>query len=118
MADLDEIGLLFDFYGLLLTRNQRRCIEMYYSDDMSLTEIADELGVSRQGAYDTIRRGRNLLEHYESKLRLVRRFINIKKQLGEIDAGLTEIGAAASNVDIEKQIDVLRKKVADIVGEL
>lgn len=67
-------SLLLDFYGTLLTERQRYCIELHHEDDMSLGEIAEELGVSRQAVYDNLNRGKQLLETYETKLHLVAQY--------------------------------------------
>lgn len=66
--------MLLDFYGELLTDKQRSCFSMHYNEDLSLTEIADILGISRQGAYDLITRAENALSETEERLGLVARF--------------------------------------------
>ncbi|GEK04893.1 putative DNA-binding protein [Schleiferilactobacillus harbinensis] len=68
---------LFDFYGDLLTAKQRRYIELYYADDLSLGEIAEEFSVSRQAVYDNIRRTGKLLEEYEAKLHLLAQYTGL-----------------------------------------
>lgn len=68
-----RIGLLFDFYGALLTEKQQRCLEMHYLNDLSLAEIAEQFAVSRQAIYDILRRAELTLEEYEQKLGLVQR---------------------------------------------
>ena len=64
---------LYDIYGGLLTERQQKYIEMHFCNDLSLSEIADEYGVSRQAIYDLLRRTEQILEKYESKLRLLQR---------------------------------------------
>ena len=54
---LGEIALLIDFYSALLTPRQRQITEMYYQDDMSLSEISEELGITRQGVHEALRKG-------------------------------------------------------------
>jgi len=73
---LMRIGMLYDFYGALLTDKQRTYLEMHYLNDLSLSEIADETGVSRQAVHDILRRAENLLEDYERDLKLVERYQN------------------------------------------
>ena len=63
--DIYEISMLLDFYGQLLTDNQYMCMDMYYNQDLSLSEIADEIEISRQGVHDFIKRGRAILADYE-----------------------------------------------------
>lgn len=64
---------LYDIYGGLLTDRQQKCMEMHFYNDLSLSEIADEYSVSRQAIYDLLRRAEQILEKYESRLRLFAR---------------------------------------------
>ncbi len=66
-----RIILLFDFYGALLTKKQQLTLEMHYLNDLSLTEISDELGVTRQAVHDILKRAEQLLTEYEEKLKFV-----------------------------------------------
>lgn len=84
MEKIFEQVLLYDFYGELLTEHQRSIYEDAVYNDMSLGEIAEERGISRQGVHDLIRRCDKILQEYESKLHLVERFAKAKKQVGEI----------------------------------
>ncbi|WZL74816.1 putative DNA-binding protein [Clostridiaceae bacterium 35-E11] len=79
-----QMNLLYDFYGQLLTPKQQEVLQLYYSHDLSLGEIAEQLGVSRQAVYDTIKRTEKLLYAYEKKLGLVCKFITTKNQIQEI----------------------------------
>lgn len=65
-----RVNFLFDFYQSLLTDKQRLYMQLYYLDDLSLGEIAEEYGVSRQAVYDNVRRTETMLEEYEKKLNL------------------------------------------------
>ena len=67
-------ALLYDFYGELLTEHQKRVYEDVVLNDMSLSEIAEELGISRQGVHDMVKRCTKTLEGYESKLHLIEKF--------------------------------------------
>lgn len=66
-----EIGILFDFYKELLTEKQREAVNLYYNEDYSLGEISENLKISRQGVYDTLKRAEKILQDYEKKLNLV-----------------------------------------------
>ncbi len=66
-----EIGLLFEQYKELLTDKQREIVSLYYEEDHSLGEISENLSVSRQGVYDTLKRSEKILKDYENKLKLV-----------------------------------------------
>ena len=74
-------SLLLDFYGELLTDKQRECCELHFNEDLSLTEIAESCGISRQGVWDNIRRGVAALEEIEEKTGLIRRFSETQKGL-------------------------------------
>ncbi len=73
------ITVLLDFYGELLTAKQADALRLYYDEDCSLSEIADDMGISRQGARDFIKRGEQQLFEFEEKLGLARRFEEITK---------------------------------------
>ena len=79
-------ALLYDFYGELLTEHQKQIYEDVVLNDYSLSEIAQERGISRQGVHDLIRRCNNILEEYERKLRLLERFLQVKQLAGQIDS--------------------------------
>ena len=86
MEKIVEQGLLYDFYGELLTEHQKQIYEAAVYDDMSLTEIADEHGISKQGVHDLIKRCTRTLQEYEDKLHMIRRFDAIKKKAEELKA--------------------------------
>ena len=84
MDDILARALLYDFYGELLTERQRKVYQAAVFDDLSLSEIAEEEGISRQGVHDMIRRCAKALSEYEEKLGLVARFEETRKLVGEI----------------------------------
>ena len=84
MEKIVEQGLLYDFYGELLTEHQRHVYEDVVFNDMSLSEIAEEQGISRQGVHDLVRRCDRILAGYEEKLGLVEKFNRTKKMVAEI----------------------------------
>lgn len=85
MDKIVERGMLYDFYGELLTDHQKQVYGALVCDDMSLSEIADEYGITRQAAHDLIKRCDKLLNNYEAKLRLVEKFQHIKAEVEEIE---------------------------------
>ena len=78
-------SLLLDFYGELLTDKQRACCELHFNEDLSLAEIAEQVGVSRQGVWDNIRRAEAALEEIEEKTGLIHRFSETQKGLERLD---------------------------------
>ena len=82
--DRAELMLLYDYYGDLLTERQRECFELRYDQDLSLGEIGQELGISRQGVHDNLARTEALLENMENKTGCVRRDRDCRKAADRI----------------------------------
>lgn len=95
--ELVSVTLLLDFYGELLTDRQGEVLAMHYNDDLSLAEIAQELGISRQAAHDAIQTGKTLLHRYEEKLRLVERFSRQRELVREAKALIGEAMVSHDN---------------------
>ena len=91
MAKDLNITILLDVYGQLLTEKQRFAIDMYYNEDLSLAEIAEEIDISRQGVRESIKQGEKHLLEYEEQLGVVKRFKNISAQLEELDTLLEKV---------------------------
>ena len=94
-----EIGLLFEQYKELLTDKQREMVSLYYEEDYSLGEISENLGVSRQGVYDTLKRSEKILREYESKLHLVSKAKNQEKFLKSIGEKIIDIKENGEVID-------------------
>ncbi|MBF0780256.1 MULTISPECIES: putative DNA-binding protein [unclassified Granulicatella] len=77
---------LYDFYGNLLTDKQKDYLELYYEQDLSLTEISQELAVSRQAVYDNIKRSEAILLTYEKTLQLVEQFQSRQKAIEQLES--------------------------------
>lgn len=90
MEKIVEQGLLYDFYGELLTAHQRQIYEDVVFNDMSLSEIAEEQGISRQGVHDLIRRCDKALADYEKKLHLLEKFTRVKETVEQIERASSE----------------------------
>ena len=108
MEKIVEKTLLYDFYGELLTARQKEIYEEVVFNDMSLSEAAEEYGVSRQGIHDMIRRTDKILEGYEEKLRMVTHFEALKKLVKDIQ---TEAGGSC---DREKILSLSEKILTEI----
>ena len=85
MAKNLEISLLLDFYGDVLTEKQRDVMEQYYNDDLSLAEIADNFGITRQGARDAIKHGETALRELEEKVGFAARYRRVQQTLEELE---------------------------------
>lgn len=87
-GDIEKLelrGMLYDFYGKLLTPHQKKIYEDAIVNDLSLSEIANEQGISRQGVHDIIKRCDKALAEYEEKLHLVEKFARIKHMISQIN---------------------------------
>ena len=78
-------SLLYDFYGELLTEHQKSIYEEVIFNDYSISEVAKDEGISRQGVHDLIKRCNKILEEYEGKLHLVEKFLHIKEKVDKIN---------------------------------
>ena len=88
-------SMLLDFYGELLTEKQRECYDLHVNEDLSLSEIAEQSGVSRQGVWDNIRRAEASLKEMEEKTGLIRRFTETRSGLERLRGQLEALAAAA-----------------------
>lgn len=79
--DVGYVSLLFDFYGALLGKHQQEVMSAYHEDDLSLAEIADNMGMTRQGVHYTLKKAEHMLREYEDKLGMVRRYTDNQKKL-------------------------------------
>ncbi len=104
MEKIVEQGLLYDFYGELLTEHQKKIYEDVVYNDLSITEIARENGVSRQGIHDLVKRCDHALQEYEDKLHLVERFVSIRDCVRRLEA-LTENEQVTREVLIQEVKD-------------
>ncbi|MEA5152187.1 MAG: YlxM family DNA-binding protein [Oscillospiraceae bacterium] len=84
-------SMLLDFYGALLTEKQRECFDLHFNEDLSLSEIAEQSGISRQGVWDNIRRADAALKDIEAKTGLIGRFSETQDALERLRAKLEEI---------------------------
>ena len=106
MAKDLNVTILLDVYGQLLTEKQRFAIDMYYNEDLSLAEIAEEIDISRQGVRESIKQGEKHLLEYEEQLGVVRRFRNISAQLEKLNSLLDTLDFEGKDkiAEISKEI--------------
>ena len=105
--------MLLDFYGELLTEKQRECFDLHYNEDLSLSEIAEQLGISRQGVWDNIRRAESAMEGVEEKTGLLSRFEENRAALTALLRTLTELTGST-----EGRARELARQAADTVRTL
>lgn len=109
-----EQALLYDFYGELLNSHQKEIYEQFILEDLSLSEIAADAGISRQGVHDLVKRCQKTLEGYEQRLHLVEKFLNIKKNVEEIKEALSEY---EENRQSPEEMAATIRKISDLIIE-
>ena len=108
--------MLFDFYGELLTEHQKQVYEDAVYNDLSLSEIAETYGISRQGVHDLIKRCDKLLQGYEDKLHLIERFGKAKETVRLIQT-MTEISGEGAEV-LRKRLEDIRLLAGNLLQEI
>lgn len=109
-----ELSLLYDFYGELIKENQKQIVEDYILNDLSLSEIATDAGMSRQGVYDIVKRCSKQLMDYEEKLQLTNKYNKTREKVNQIiriSNGILESGEIS-------QIDKIKELSSSIINEL
>lgn len=103
---------LYDFYGALLTEKQQQCLHLHLYDDFSLSEIGEELGISRQAVYDNIHRAEKAMKSYDKKLGLVARYQLERDELQAIDCSIAGLRTAENGA----AVDSIRAQLAPLLG--
>ncbi len=111
MAKDFNISILMDFYGQLLSERQTDMMNMYYNHDLSLSEIAEEMEISRQGVRDAIKRGEKQLSEFEEKLGLVKRFSDMTAQIAEMNRIINRL---KDTEEVERLKEISRKLSEEI----
>lgn len=109
-----KVTMLYDFYGALLTERQRRCLELHYLDDWSLAEVAEEFAVSRQAVHDILKRSVQVMEDFESKLKLVENY-EVQQQLLQEISALVHKAKKESNAK-SVTLDEIEEKVQELLS--
>lgn len=111
------VNLLYDFYGRLLTKRQSQVMMLYYEENLSLSEIADEFGISRQGVHDALRNGEKSLRDYEEKLGFVKKFEETAESVARIDGIINRL-AENENLPPEVKKELLEvRNIIDSINE-
>lgn len=102
-------AMLLDFYGELLTEKQRLCFDLHYNEDLSLSEIAEQCGISRQGVWESIRRAESAMEDIEEKTGLIRHFEENRTALEKIREDMKTIAAITGGLAHEAAIHAVEE---------
>lgn len=112
MEKIVEQALLYDFYGELLTEHQRRIYEDVVLNDYSYSEVAEVLGISRQGVHDNIKRCHKILKDYEEKLHLVAKFESVKGKVNQIHQ-LTKDCEALDKKELADRVESISHEILE-----
>lgn len=118
MAKNLDIIILIDFYGDMLTEKQHAFLNYYYNDDLSLSEIASNEGITRQGVRDSIKRAESQLFDMEERLGLVNRFDSMKSGLEEIISYAEEIGEYNRTHTLSREVNDCTAKIKAVAQTL
>lgn len=110
-----RMSLLYDFYGDMLTDRQKEFYDLYYNEDLSLAEIAENYGITRQGVRDVIVRAEAILTELEDKTGIIRRFHRMQEQFGQME---TAVDAIAQRNEAHWQDDELEALCGQLKGVL
>lgn len=112
-----DVAVLLDFYGSMLTEKQRDAIDLYYNQDLSLSEIAEHEEITRQGVRDSIKRGEVFLFELEDKLGMFDTYIETMKTLQEIQYAVERIGKENDVYHYSHAITENVERIQNLIGE-
>ena len=112
-----RMTMLFDFYGDVLTDRQKEFYDLYYNEDLSLGEIAENYGITRQGVRDVIVRAEAILTELEDKTRLIKRFNTMRAQLEQLHQDACRMVELTARMDSD-ELETLALRVRDTAGTL
>lgn len=107
-----RMTMLFDFYGELLTDRQREFFDLYYNEDLSLSEIAENSGISRQGVRDVIVRAEAVMQEVEDKTGLIRRYTQMQTYISAIENAAAEIKTINYRQYEDPRVDYLADSIS------
>jgi len=115
-TNLLDLAYLFDFYAEMLTDKQRDYLDLYYHQDLSLSEIAEDEGITRQGVRDVIARAEGILHHMEEKLGLVAKYGRVQADMEQIAALADRIVAISGRSFVDPDIRGMAEKIRALAG--
>lgn len=118
MDKVYETSLLLDFYGQLLTDRQYEILDLHYNNDFTLTEIAEQLNISRQGVYDNEKHGRAILIDYENKLGLLSKFSQQKKKAEQVQKYIENLEVAELSLHNKAIIDNVVREIGELANNI
>ena len=113
-----RMTMLFDFYGELLTDRQKEFFDLYYNEDLSLSEIAENEGISRQGVRDVIVRAEAILTELEDKTGIIKRFHRMQEQFAQMETAVDAIANRNDERWQDDEVETLCNQLKDVLAQL
>ncbi|MCD8005227.1 MAG: YlxM family DNA-binding protein [Oscillospiraceae bacterium] len=113
-----RMTMLYDFYGELLTPRQQEFFDLYYNEDLSLAEIAENYGISRQGVRDVIVRAEGVMDEVEEKTGIIRRFHAVQGQLAQASQAIKEMRALNEQNWNDARLEALLDRASQAVEQM
>lgn len=112
-----RMALLYDFYGDLLTDRQKEFYDLYYNEDLSLAEIAENSGITRQGVRDVIVRAEGILTELEDKTGIIKRFLRMKEGIAKVEQDVDQLLALNDRKYDDPELYALAQEIKEIVSQ-
>ncbi len=113
-----ETSLLFDFYGDMLTDKQRELFDLYYNEDLSLSEIAENSGITRQAVRDSIKRAEKTLFDFESRLKLTQKYGEVYKNGLKLKKEAEKLKKLNTGTLKNPEVETITERLFEIAEEL
>ena len=113
-----RMALLYDFYGDMLTDRQKEFYDLYYNEDLSLAEIAENYGITRQGVRDVIVRAEAILTELEDKTGIIRRFHKMQQQFLEIETAVKAISQRNDQRWQDDEVEIQCNRIRGVLDQL
>ena len=113
-----EVAYLLDYYGGMLTKKQREVVDLYYNEDLSLAEISEHAGITRQGVRDSIKRAEHALGEMESKLGLVARYGDTERCAGELREEVSRLRALNTDTLHSPEAEAIADRMTALLDQL
>ncbi|WP_297233325.1 YlxM family DNA-binding protein [uncultured Flavonifractor sp.] len=113
-----RMALLYDFYGDMLTDRQKEFYDLYYNEDLSLAEIAENYGITRQGVRDVIVRAEAILTELEDKTGIIKRFHRMQQQFLEVEEAVNAIAQRNEQRWQDDEVEIQCSRIRGILDQL
>ena len=113
-----RMALLYDFYGDMLTDRQKEFYDLYYNEDLSLAEIAENYGITRQGVRDVIVRAEAILTELEDKTGIIKRFHRMQEQFAQMETAVDAIAKRNDERWQDDEVEALCRQLKDALAQL